>query len=144
MGRAKSGTDMARLMEDGLKFKRSMNALARDYRSWNRDRETRDLNRIIAQARKIEEDIVRFMGNMGQFEKKERDVFLSDFLHHAFRMTNALFEDVKKIREKFEKASIDPQELRNMEIDWKRLGKTIDRLGNHFKAMESETAVSFF
>ena len=137
-------TDMARLMEDSMRFKGAMEDLMRDYQSWERDREAADLKYMIVQIKKIEGDITRFRGGMERFEVKKKDEDLSESLRHVFKITDALFQDVKNVRESFETAYIDPEMLRCMEIDWRRLEKTVEKLGNTCKVMESETALSFF
>ena len=144
MGNKGTKTDMARLIEDSMRFKGAMEDLMRDYQSWERDREAADLKYMITQIKKIEGDITRFRGGMGRFEVEKNDEELSESLRHVFKITDALFKDVKGVRESFETAYIDPEMLRCMEVDWGRLEKTVEKLENTFKVMESETTLSFF
>lgn len=144
MGKMISKTDIARLTENSLTFKKLLDDLERDYKLWNRKQELDDLENIIAQAKRIEIEITQVMSDINSFGNYKGDAIISENLHHAFKTINNLFKDVKMVREEFEKASINPEMIHHMEIDWEKLRKTVETLGNHFKTIETGPELSFF
>ncbi len=136
--------DLATLTENIRSFRGIIGTLEKDFGAWNRQKDKEDLQKLIARAQKIEADLAAFMGNLHPLHRPELNDTVAITLHDAFKVTGRLFEDVKEIREKFERATLTPEKVHPLKIDWERLKKSIEILENQSKIIESETAHTFF
>jgi len=120
--------DIRKLMADTDKFKRSLEKLEQDQAAWARNREEKDLKKIIKCVNRLESDVSRMMSDCACLTNQEESKVVEVDLHHAFRGVNALFEDLKEVSAELAGSYIHRGELDQLEIDWGRFSKTVGQI----------------
>jgi hypothetical protein len=125
--------DIRKLMADTDKFKRSLEKLEQDQAAWARNREEKDLKKIIKCVNRLESDVSRMMSDCACLTNQEESKVVEADLHHAFRGVNALFEDLKEVSAELAGSYIHRGELDQLEIDWGRFSKTVGQIQKHLQ-----------
>ena len=136
--------DLLGLLENNLKLREQLASLEKDSRVWNRKREMDDLESITALIRKLETDISRTLGDFNALHGGTDDRTSREDFHHAFRIMNDLFQDLKTVKEELEQAAIHPDKLERLNVDWAKLEKTFEEMERHVDSTQEETEISFF
>ncbi len=138
--------ELGNLIKKNQQLKKQLDSLERDYRTWNEKRERDDLENITATIKKLEAEVSQTMSDFSALADQNGKPmeFYEDF-HYSFAILSDLFESLKKIRGDLEKQShIQVGKINHMEIDWVKLRKAFEMMGNHFTALERENDLSFF
>ena len=136
--------DLLVLLENNLKLREQLASLEKDSKAWNREREMDDLESITALIRKLETDISQTMSDFNALSNGSGDRASSEDFHHAFRIMNDLLLDLKVVKEELEQSYLQPEELKQLKIDWAKLEKTFEEMEKHVNPAGHETEISFF
>ena len=129
--------DIRKLMADTEKFKRTLEKLEQDQAAWARNREEKDLKKIIECVNRLEADVSRMRSDCACLTNQEEREVVEVDLHHAFRGVNALFEDLKGVSAELAGSYIHLGELDQLEIDWGRFSKTVGQIQKHLQGGEN-------
>jgi ElaB/YqjD/DUF883 family membrane-anchored ribosome-binding protein len=129
--------DIRKLMADTDKFKQTLEKLAQDQAAWARNREEKDLKKIIECINRLESDVSTMMSDCACLTNKEENKVVEVDLHHAFRGLNALFEDLKGVSAELAGSYIHRGELDQVEIDLGRFSKTVGQIRKHLQGGEN-------
>jgi hypothetical protein len=125
--------DIGKLMADTADTKLALERLEKDHALWARKREEKDLAEFIKNVQELEFDVSVLMGDCFFLSHKEKNMRTMEGFHQAYVYMNALFQDLKKARNDLNEAYICPEELRDLEIDWGRLRKSIGKIQKHLQ-----------
>jgi len=125
--------DIRKLMADTAKFKRTLEKLEQDQAVWARNREEKDLQKIIKCVKRLESDVSTMMSDCACLTNQEESKVVEIDLHHAFRGVNALFEDLKEVSAELAGSYIHRGELDQLEIDWGRFRKIVGQIQKHLQ-----------
>jgi len=128
--------DIQKLMADTEKFKRTLEKLEQDQAAWARNREEKDLKKIIKCVKRLESDVSRMRSDCACLTNQEESKVVEVDLHHAFRGVNALFEDLKEVSAELAGSYINRGDLDQVEIDWARFRKTVGQIQKHLQGGE--------
>ena len=128
--------DIQKLMADTEKFKRTLEKLEQDQAAWARNREEKDLKKIIKCVKRLESDVSRMRSDCACLTNQEESKVVEVDLHHAFRGVNALFEDLKEVSAELAGSYINRRDLDQVEIDWARFRKTVGQIQKHLQGGE--------
>jgi hypothetical protein len=120
--------DVSRLIDDTGRVKQGLDLLEKDHAAWVKDREYEDLVDILGGVKKLESDVSLVMSDCFSLSQVKRNNGIKGDFHQAFKNLNILFEDLKMVREDFDKAYVDYSELKQLEIDWARFRKTVAQI----------------
>jgi hypothetical protein len=120
--------DVRRLIDDTGRVKQGLDLLEKDHAAWIREREYEDLVDILGGVKKLESDVSLVMSDCFSLSQVKRNNGIKGDFHQAFKNLNILFEDLKMVREDFDKAYVDYSELKQLEIDWARFRKTVAQI----------------
>ncbi len=120
--------DVRRLIDDTGRVKQGLDLLEKDHAAWIRDREYEDLVDILGGVKKLESDVSLVMSDCFSLNQVKRNNGIKGDFHQAFKNLNILFEDLKMVREDFDRAYVDYRELKQLEIDWARFRKTVAQI----------------
>ncbi len=123
--------DIKKLKGDNHRLALRLRELEQDHAAWALKREERDIQELMNLLQQLEMDVNVMAGNCFSLQNRKDGDGFGQVLHNAYVHLNILFEDVKKARIDLEKAYIQPQELRQMEIDWGKLRKTVGTIAQH-------------
>ena len=129
--------DIRKLMADTDKFKRTLDKLAQDQAAWARNREEKDLKKIIKCVKRLESDVSTMRSDCACLTNQEESKVVEIDLHDAFRGVNALFEDLKEVSAELAGSYIHRGELDQLEIDWGRFSKTVGQIQKHLQGGEN-------
>jgi hypothetical protein len=115
---------------EGAKF--ALERLEEDHAIWARSREEKDITQLIKRVRQLEFDVSILMSDCFclSHEYEESDI---EGFHLAYVHMNALFQDLKKARRNLDKEYISSEELSELEIDWGRFRKSIEKIQKHLQ-----------
>jgi hypothetical protein len=136
--------DFHQLMSDTEKIRGGLEKLGEDYASWARNQEESDLAEIFEYIKTTETDLsITLSDSVAAHDASANDearLALVD-LHEAYAYLNALFNDFKKAAAGFNYAYIHPHELERLEVDWRRLEKTVGRARKDLEEEEKVPAL---
>jgi hypothetical protein len=125
--------DIRKLMADTEKFKRTLEKLEQDQAAWARNREEKDLKKIIKCVNRLESDVSTMMSDCACLTNQKESKVVEVDLQHAFRGVNALFEDLKEVSAELAGSYIHRGELDQLEIDWGRFSKTVGQIQKYLQ-----------
>lgn len=125
--------DVRRLMNDNDRLRLRLERLEQDHAAWALSREEKDIRELMDLLQQIEVDVNEMACDCFSLSSRKNGDGFEQVLHHAYVHLNILFEDVKKARMDLEQAYIQPKELRQMEIDWGKLRKTVGEIAHHLR-----------
>jgi hypothetical protein len=125
--------DIRKLMADTEKFKRTLEKLEQDQAAWARNREEKDLKKIIKCVKRLESDVSTMMSDCTCLTNQKESKVVEVDLQHAFRGVNALFEDLKEVSAELAGSYIHRGELDQLEIDWGRFSKTVGQIQKYLQ-----------
>jgi len=129
--------DIRKLMADTEKFKRTLEKLEQDQAAWARNREEKDLKKIIKCVKRLESDVSTMMSDCTCLTNQKESKVVEVDLQHAFRGVNTLFEDLKEVSAELAGSYIQRGELDQLEIDWGRFSKTVGQIQKHLQGGEN-------
>jgi hypothetical protein len=129
--------DVRKLMADTEKFKQTLENLESDQAVWAREREGKDLKKIIACINRLESDVSTMVSDCACLTNQEESKVVGVDLHHAFRDLNALFEDIKGVSAELAGSYVHREDLDQVEIDWGRFSKTVGQIQKHLQGDEN-------
>jgi len=127
------GEDIRRLMKDNDRLRSRLERLEQDHAAWALSREEKDIRELMDLLQQIEVDVNEMACDCFSLKSRKDGDGFGQALHNAYVHLNILFEDVKKARMDLERAYIQPKELRQMEIDWGKLRKTVGEIAHHLR-----------
>ncbi len=136
--------DLLDILESNLKLREQLASLERDSENWDREREMNDLESISALVKKLEEDISKTMSDFSAAGGGAKAPVVREDFRHAFQIMNELFKDLKEVKQKLEEAYLQPEKVRQLEIDWERLEKTFETMEKHLLPMRRDPQPTFF
>jgi hypothetical protein len=125
--------DVRRLVNDNDRLRLRLERLEQDHAAWALRREEKDIRELMDLLQQIEVDVNEMASDCFSLKSRKNGNEFEQVLHHAYAHLNILFEDVKKARMDLEQAYIQPLELRQMEIDWGKLRKTVGEIAHHLR-----------
>ena len=132
--------DIRQLVYDAQGVQRGLDMLEQDHDDWARERQQNDLTRLIKRVSLLESDVSIMQSDcmsMGLRYQEEGTWQVVDSLHRAFATLDTLFNDLKQVRTDLNDSYIHPAELRQLEVDWDRLKKTIGQIQKHLQDSEN-------
>jgi archaellum biogenesis ATPase FlaH len=122
--------DIRRILLDMEKARSGLERLKRDYVAWDREREEKDLVRLIQQARRLEIDLSLILSDCmsPRRSSEEADPDISQDLHQVFVALNRLFSNLKNVRLELSQAYIHPDTLKHLEVLCDRFAKKIEKI----------------
>jgi hypothetical protein len=132
--------DIRQLVHDAQEVQRGLDMLEQDHDDWARERQQYDLTQLIKRVNRLESDVSMMQSDcmsMGLRYQKGGTWQVVDSLHRAFATLNILFNDLKQVRTDLNDSYIHPAELKQLEIDWVRLKKTIGQIQKHLQDSEN-------
>jgi hypothetical protein len=132
--------DIRQLVHDAQEVQRGLDMLEQDHDDWARERQRYDLTRLIKRVNRLESDVSMMQSDcmaMGLRYQEDGTWQAVDSLHRAFVTLNILFNDLKQVRTDLNDSYIHPAELKQLEIDWDRLKKTIGQIQKHLQDSEN-------
>jgi hypothetical protein len=114
--------------------------LEQDHDDWARERQQNDLTRLIKRVSLLESDVSIMQSDcmsMGLRYKEDGTSQVVDGLHRAFATLNILFNDLKQVRKDLNDSYIHSEELKQLEVDWDRLRKTVGQIQKHLQGSEN-------
>ena len=119
--------DVERLLNDTQRVEQGLEVLEKDHAVWAGDRERDDVLDILEGVKGLEYDVSTLMGDCVSSNKVRQSNVMGDF-HQAFRGLDILFEDFKTVRKEIEQSYTNQDRLEQVEIDWSRFRKTVERI----------------
>jgi hypothetical protein len=119
--------DVERLLNDTQRVEQGLEVLEKDHAVWAGDRERDDVLDILEGVKGLEHDVSTLMGDCVSSNKVRQSNMMGDF-HQAFRGLDILFEDFKTVRKEIEQSYTNQDRLEQVEIDWSRFRKTVERI----------------
>ena len=123
--------DIRQLGFDAQAVREGLEMLVQDHEAWSKQYQQDDLKQLIENLIHLESDMsiieVDCISRGFQYHRDGKRHVL-DYLHNAFANLNILFNGLKKLRTELNKSHIHPAELKQLEIDWGRLRKTIGEI----------------
>jgi len=129
--------DVRKFMADTEKFKQTLENLESDQVVWAREREEKDLKKIIECVNQLASDVGTMMGDCVCLTNQTECKDVRVDLHHAFRCLNDLFEDIKRVGTELESSFIHRGKLDQLEIDWGKFSKTVGQIQRHLQGDEN-------
>lgn len=132
--------DIRQLVYDAQGVQRGLDMLEQDHDDWARERQQYDLTRLIKRVNRLESDVSMMQSDcmtMGLRYQEDGAWQVVDSLHRAFATLDTLFNDLKQVRTALNDSYIHPAELRQLEVDWDRLKKTIGQIQKHLQDSEN-------
>ena len=124
--------DIRKLMADTEGTKFALERLEKDHAIWARNSEEKDIEQFINRVKQLESDVSLLMSDCFCLSREYEGRDIEDF-HRAYVYMNALFQDLKKARKDLNRAYVYPEELRELEIDWARFKKSIEKIQKHLR-----------
>jgi len=128
-------SDITKLWSDTEETRRELETLKKDRSKWARNREQNDLTDFLKDLKRLESDLVMVLADWtlqncrAKNESQTDQVF--DSFHHSLAKLNILFSDLKKVRTELNKAYIHSISLKELEIDWDRYCKEVERISGY-------------
>ena len=132
--------DIRQFVHDAQEVQRGLDMLEQDHDDWARERQQYDLTRLIKRVNRLESDVSMMQSDcmsMGLRYQEDGTWQVVDSLHRAFAILNILFNDLKQVKTDLNDSYIHPAELKQLEIDWDRLKKTIGQIQKHLQDSEN-------
>ena len=132
--------DIRQLVHDAQEVQRGLDMLEQDHDDWARERQQYDLTLLIKRVNRLESDVSMMQSDcmsMGLRYQEDGTWQVVDSLHRAFATLDTLFNDLKQVRTDLNDSYIHPAELKQLEIDWDRLKKTIGQIQKHLQDSEN-------
>ena len=132
--------DIQQLVHDAKEVQRGLDILEQDHNDWARERQEYDLIRLIKRVNRLESDVSMMQSDcmsMVLRYKEDGTSQVVDGLHRAFATLNILFNDLKQVRTDLNDSYIHSEELKQLEVDWDRLRKTVGQIQKHLQGSEN-------
>jgi len=132
--------DIRKLLHDAQEVQKGLDMLEQDHDDWARERQQYDLTRLIKRVNRLESDVSMMQSDcvsMGLRYQEGGPWQVVDSLHRAFATLDTLFNDLKQVRTDLNDSYIRPGELKQLEVDWDRLKKTIGQIQKHLQDSEN-------
>ncbi|RLB32392.1 MAG: hypothetical protein DRH12_19545, partial [Deltaproteobacteria bacterium] len=132
--------DIRKLLHDTQEIQKGLDMLEQDHDDWARERQRYDLARVIKRVNRLESDVSMMQSDcmsMGLIYHEDGIWQVVDSLHRTFASLDILFNDLKQVRTDLSDSYIHPGELKQLEVDWDRLNKTIGQIQKHLQNSES-------
>ncbi len=132
--------DIRKLLHDAQEVQKGLDMLEQDHDDWARERQQYDLVRLIKRVNRLESDVSMMQSDcmsMGLIYHEDGIWQVVDSLHRTFASLDILFNDLKQVRTDLSDSYIHPGELKQLEVDWDRLNKTIGQIQKHLQNSES-------
>jgi hypothetical protein len=121
-------SDLKQLTADTKALENGLEILEQDHANWNRDRERKDLNKLLEGARGLESDVSTLMSDCFRLDQLSSKNGIKNDLKNAFKGLDILFEDLKTLRAELDQTYLTSDELTQLEIDWGRFAKSIKQI----------------
>ena len=131
--------DIRKLLHDAQEVQKGLDMLEQDHDDWARERQQYDLVRLIKRVNRLESDVSMMQSDcmsMGLIYHEDGIWQVVDSLHRTFASLDILFNDLKQVRTDLSDSYIHPGELKQLEVDWDRLNKTIEQIQKHLQNSE--------
>ena len=125
--------DIKRLMEDNDRLQLRLERLEQDHAAWALTQQKEDLEEMTTSLERMEVDVGVMLSTCFSLVRQHHENGIGQNLRHAYVCLDALFEDVKKARSDLRTAYIQSEDLKQMEIDWGRLKKTVGEIAHYLK-----------
>ena len=132
--------DIRQLVHDAQEVQRGLDMLEQDHDDWARERQQYDLTQLIKRVTRLESDVSMMQSSCMSMDiryQEDGTWQVVDSLHRAFAILDTLFNDLKQVRTDLNDSYIHPAELKQLEIDWDRLKKTIGQIQKHLQDSEN-------
>jgi hypothetical protein len=132
--------DIGQLVHDVQETQRGLDILEQDHDDWARERQRYDLTQLIKGVNRLESDVSMIQSDCMSMRLRyqvDGPWQVGDSLHRAFTILDILFNDLKQVRTDLNDSYIHPEELKQLEIDWGRLKKTIGQIRKHLQDSEN-------
>lgn len=136
--------DIEKLIADTANVKQTLIMLERDQSVWARNREEKDLAKLIERVRQLEVDVSLMMSDCLSLTGYEEEEGVIDGIHHAFACLDSLFQDIKKVRLDLNVVYIRPDEIKQLEIDWGRFKKIVGQIQKHLEDEKHHGSEAYF
>ena len=128
--------DIRKLLHDAHEVQKGLDMLEQDHNDWARERQQYDLTQLIKRVNRLESDVSMMQSDcmsMGIRYQEDGTWQVVDSLHRTFASLDNLFNDLKQVRTGLKDSYIHPGELKQLEVDWHRLKKTIGQIQKHLQ-----------
>ncbi|OPX37452.1 MAG: hypothetical protein B1H12_04810 [Desulfobacteraceae bacterium 4484_190.2] len=119
--------DIRKLLHDAQEVQKGLDMLEQDHDDWARERQQYDLVRLIKRVNRLESDV----------SMMQSDCMSMGLIYHEDGIWQVVFNDLKQVRTDLSDSYIHPGELKQLEVDWDRLNKTIGQIQKHLQNSES-------
>ena len=132
--------DIRQLVHDAQEVQRGLDMLEQDHDDWARERQQYDLTQLTKRVNRLESDVSMMQSDCMSMRRRYQEDGtwqVVDSLHRTFATLDTLFNDLKQVRTDLNDSYIHRAELKQLEIDWARLKKTIGQIQEHLQDSEN-------